>query len=107
MNKIITHLSGNDEPNLQPKIPFAGQFSGRKELDVRSLTQRGDTLAKAIQDEVGYSQSVLIQQLPNVLILTPEQYDDQKRFFRKSDLFGPVEMYMTNHNVMEIEVQEL
>lgn len=93
----------NDIIQLPSLPPNPRDFLGRKDLDATPLTERGEALAKAIESEVGYTQNVIMQMLPNVIIFTPAQYEDQKRFFHT---VGPVQLYVTKHNIMEIEVKE-
>ncbi len=51
-------------------------FMDMSELDVSMLKERGEALKEAIYNAVKDTQSLIAKPLPNVLIMTKEQFDD-------------------------------
>jgi hypothetical protein len=71
------------------------------------VRERGDELKKKILEMVAATQSpLLVMPLPNILIMTPEQYDDQQT---DPDMLGDYEhadqrVYITPLNAMDVRV---
>lgn len=84
---------------------FEGMMSGRRVLDIAGAKQRGAELYKFIENEVAHTQSIVVQQLPNVLIMDIEQFNDQAKLFNIIET-EDVTLYKTQYNIMEIEVKD-
>lgn len=76
-------------------------------LDIRDWKQTGMELKTEISNAVAATQSVVIQPLPNKLIMTQAQYDMLES---DPDLVGvePKErIYITPHNAMDVIISEV
>jgi hypothetical protein len=77
------------------------------ELNITDCKLKGDALRQEIVDRVKATQSVIIQTLPDMLVLTKEQYqeleDDSEMLPMYASKSG---VYMTSENVMEVSIKE-
>lgn len=76
-------------------------------LDITDFKEKGTALKKAIVEAVKGTQSVVIRELPNQIVMTQKQYDELKPGFNVQEFSGQeYYMYQTPYNVMEIEVKK-
>jgi predicted RNA-binding protein len=76
-------------------------------LDITNAKVKGEELKKEIEYAVKQTQSVVIRELPNQILMTQEQYDDLKPGFSMQEFAGQeYYLYRTKLNIMEIEVKK-
>lgn len=75
-----------------------------KEIDITDCKLKGAALKQEIIDRVKATQSVIIQTLPNVLILTKEQYKDLEH---DPEMYGAEKsrVYITPYNAMDLDIR--
>lgn len=76
------------------------------ELDIQDLKQGGDELKQAIVKAVKDTQLYLTRPLPDLLIMTREQYEeleDDPQMVGLKDWQS--RMYVTQYNAMELDVR--
>lgn len=76
------------------------------EFDIRGYKQKGHELAKLINDEIALSQKYILTPLPDVLVMTQEQYDDLHKIKGLEPMYkSEDQIFVTPHNVMECRVR--
>jgi len=82
-------------------------FSGRNELDVSDLRERGEELKQAIFNAVKDTQGIIMSPLPNVLIMTAEQYMDQDPNPEMMPAYKSKDrLFITPLNAMDVVVKD-
>jgi 2-oxo-4-hydroxy-4-carboxy--5-ureidoimidazoline (OHCU) decarboxylase len=78
-------------------------------LDIRDYKQKtGDTLAKAIEQAVKDTQSVVVRAYPDRLVLTQKQYNLLARKPEMHTIEAEGQdyyLYRTKYNIMELEIK--
>lgn len=76
-------------------------------LDITPWKQKGWELKVEIENAVASTQSIIIQPLPNILIMTKAQYDDLQH---DPEMIGAYQstqhLYLTPHNVMDVVIKD-
>lgn len=79
------------------------QYNKPTELDIRSLKQKGQELATAIEDEVKATQSAIIRSLPDRLRVTTAQAKQLLKLAGHIETeYSKAKLYRTKYNVMEV-----
>jgi hypothetical protein len=77
------------------------------ELNITDCPLKGKALRQEIVDRVKATQSVIIRTLPDLLILTKEQYKDLEHDPQMIDMHQSKErIYATQYNVMELSIKD-
>lgn len=76
-----------------------------KVMDVTTAHELGAELATAIENEIGYSQSIIIHEMPSVLVLTPKQHASLMEYSGLPTTARP-RFFKTKYNIMELEVKQ-
>lgn len=75
-------------------------------LDIRDWKQTGEALKTEIGNAVKATQSIIIQPLPNKLVMTRTQYEDLEQDPEMRSFQGSVErIFITPHNAMDVIVK--
>lgn len=75
-------------------------------LDIRDWPQQGDALKLEIANAVASTQSVIIRELPNKLIMSQAQYQQLEHDPDLKSFPGSVDrIYVTPHNAMDVIVK--
>lgn len=76
-----------------------------KVLDITSATETGAELATAIENDIGYGQSIIVHEMPSILRMTQAQYDSLMKASQITEYDGSEgRFFITKYNVMEVEV---
>ena len=82
---------------------FWDQYNKPTELDVRSLKQKGQELAVAIENEVKATQSAIMRALPDRLRVTKTQAKQLLKLAGHIETeYSKAKLYRTKYNVMEV-----
>lgn len=88
-------------------------FMDTNTLDISDLKERGEALREAIFNAVKDTQSIVVKPLPNVLVMTKDQFDDQLPFDEMVVPDGVVDRYkpkdhlwITPINAMDVVVKD-
>jgi hypothetical protein len=77
-----------------------------KQMDITTATETGAELATAIENEIGYGQSIVEHEMPAILVMTQAQYDSLMKASQITQYDGSKgRFFITKYNVMEIEVK--
>lgn len=78
-----------------------------KTLDITEFREKGRELFEAIEKAVGDTQRVLIQDLPNEILMTNTQFDDLNSLSGFTQMYKSKDrLFQTRYNVMEVRVKE-
>lgn len=84
-----------------------------KVLDITHLKLKGAALTQEIENMVGATQKLIIQPLPNELLMTQAQFEDlikrTGKDFTEDEESNPQpkeQIYRTKHNCMDIRVRD-
>lgn len=82
-------------------------------LDITAWKEKKQALAKAIDDAVRDTQSIVVRAYPDRILMTKEQYADLSKsntILEFYDEYGEIMqdafLYRTPYNIMEVEVKE-
>ena len=79
----------------------------RNTLDITSFKEKGTELHTAIENAVKSTQQYVIQPLPDWIKMRKSQFQDLAKLHNMGDMFNSEErMYITKHNIMQIEVAD-
>jgi hypothetical protein len=79
-------------------------LTGAIELDMRVSPLIGRALTLEVAESVAATQRFIVQELPNKLVVNQAQFDSLAGY--TEEMYGTQDrMFMTPHNVMELEVR--
>lgn len=88
------------------KLNFS-TYMAKNTLDITSLTERGEALKQAIFNAVKDTQAIIMAPLPNELIMTAAQYEDQDPLGDMAQAYKSKDrVYITPLNAMDIVVKD-